>query len=204
MVFLVGDIVKYAENKIRAYLGIKSRLTVYSISTQLKESLDDYFKNNLVQNRAGATKKEEPQEYDVLYDLPVKPLSLENALKIEENSWNTTNELVDAFADEKEGAQIPSVVPLNFDIIKDDEMLVDDSENDSIREALEEYMDWLLAIDNNDISALKTLSLQRGKMLEAIVDEINEIAADVMGDVIIEENDNGGYSIIDCYREIIG
>ena len=94
--YLVGDIVKYAENKIRAHLGIKSRLTVYSISAELKEKIDAYFSDNLSCDKIRPA-KEEKHDYDVLYDLPVKPLSLKNALAIEEASWETTNELVDAF-----------------------------------------------------------------------------------------------------------
>jgi hypothetical protein len=39
-----------------------------------------------------------------------------------------------------------------------------------------------------------------GKMIDAVADEINGIAADVFGDVILEEDD-GGYVIIDDYRE---
>jgi hypothetical protein len=207
--YLVGDIVKYAENKIRAHLGIKSRLTVYSISTQLKEALDNYFKNNLLPNRSLSAKKEAPQEYDVLYDLPIKPLSLENAMKIEENSWDTTNELVEAFTDAeaKESKEILSSAPLCFDIPSTNEIFVDvgdgEQDNNEFKDALAKYKDWIVAIDNNDISALKKLSEKTGSMLEAVVDEINEISADFMGDIVIEETEDGKYAIIDCYREII-
>ena len=201
--YLVGDIVKYAENKIRAHLGIKSRLTVYSISTQLKELLDNYFKNNLLPNRSASAKKEAPQEYDVLYDLPIKPLSLENAMKIEESSWSTTNELVEAFVDEKQDTVTQTIAPLLLDIMQADEIITCDNEEDEVKKALELYKDWVFAIDNNDVSLLKKLSLESGKMIEAVVDEINEIATEVIGDILIEENDNGEYVIIDCYRETI-
>ena len=40
-------------------------------------------------------------------------------------------------------------------------------------------------------------------MPDALVDEINEIAADIIGDIIIEEDDDGGYRVIEEYREVI-
>jgi hypothetical protein len=39
-----------------------------------------------------------------------------------------------------------------------------------------------------------------GKMIDAVADEINGIAADVFGDVILEEGD-GGYAVIEDYKE---
>ena len=39
-----------------------------------------------------------------------------------------------------------------------------------------------------------------GKMIDAVADEINGIAAEVFGDVILEEAD-GGYAIIEDYKE---
>ena len=40
----------------------------------------------------------------------------------------------------------------------------------------------------------------QGKMLDAVADEINGIAADVFGDVILEE-DGSAYAIIEDYKE---
>jgi hypothetical protein len=136
-------------------------------------------------------------------------LSLENAMKIEENSWDTTNELVEAFTDAeaKESKEILSSAPLCFDIPSTNEIFVDvgdgEQDNNEFKDALAKYKDWIVAIDNNDISALKKLSEKTGSMLEAVVDEINEISADFMGDIVIEETEDGKYAIIDCYREII-
>ena len=199
--FLVGDIVKYAENKIRAYLNIKSRLTVYSMPMDLKEKIDSYFALNLSGHRS-RTEKEEKHDYDVLYELPIKPLSLENALKIEESSWETTNELIDAFEEDDkfceitqsntafEVKQIPNVIEKSDDAI-------------DLKTRLGDYLPWISAIDNNDLLSLKALTEKTGKMLDSIIDEINEIAVDVIGDILIEEDGNDGYTIIACYREMI-
>ena len=39
-------------------------------------------------------------------------------------------------------------------------------------------------------------------MIDAVADEINEIAAEIFGDVILEDGE-GGYAIIEDYREQI-
>lgn len=39
-------------------------------------------------------------------------------------------------------------------------------------------------------------------MLDGVVDEINEIAVEIIGDVLIEEGDDG-FEILDCYRDLI-
>ena len=91
----MGDVVNYAENKIRAHISVKSRLTVYSLPNDLREVIDLYFVNNLPNVRRIVKKQSKPEEYEALYDLPRKKLDLHNADKIEQESWNTTKELVE-------------------------------------------------------------------------------------------------------------
>jgi hypothetical protein len=38
-----------------------------------------------------------------------------------------------------------------------------------------------------------------GKMMDAVVEEINTLASDVMGDILIEDEGNG-YALIEDYR----
>jgi hypothetical protein len=40
-------------------------------------------------------------------------------------------------------------------------------------------------------------------MPDAIADEINEIAAELLGDIVLEEDDGDGYRVIEEYREVI-
>ena len=49
----------------------------------------------------------------------------------------------------------------------------------------------------------KLLELTKGKMIDAIVDQINEISTDVIGDILIEEDENGEFVLVDCYSDII-
>ncbi|MBR2353521.1 MAG: TerB N-terminal domain-containing protein, partial [Clostridia bacterium] len=99
--FLVGDVIKYAENKIRVYLGIKSKMTVYSIPTELQRILDEYFVANLSGRKIKVSKRE-PEAYEALYEISKVPLSLSAAERIERESWSTTEKLVSAFEAESE------------------------------------------------------------------------------------------------------
>ena len=45
--YLMSDVLKYAENALRARRGIKSRLSIYAVDTALRERLDDPLRCNL-------------------------------------------------------------------------------------------------------------------------------------------------------------
>ena len=57
-----------------------------------------------------------------------------------------------------------------------------------------------MAAAAQNASAQREAARAVGKMVDAMADEINEIAADMFGDVILEE-DGGTYVIIEDYRE---
>lgn len=198
--FLVGDIVKYAENKIRTKLGIKSKLTVYSITSELQEKIDRYFNENSGDiSPTKALKKEAPQEYDVLYDVPVKPLSLSDALKIEESSWDTTNDLVSAFEEHTNDTE--SIPCETFVACENIAAPASENEDTEIKAALGDLYDIAVAIKSKDKQ--KLFELTKGKMIDAIVDQINEISTDVIGDILIEEDASGDFILVDCYSDII-
>ena len=96
--FMITDGVKYAENKLRAHLGIKSRLNFHSLTAEMRRCIDEYFDVALP---SVAKKQPERAEYEKLYDAPTAPLSLENAALIEQTSWETTERLIEAFEDEQ-------------------------------------------------------------------------------------------------------
>jgi hypothetical protein len=41
---------------------------------------------------------------------------------------------------------------------------------------------------------------ERGEMIDSLADRINEIAADILGDILLEEAENGGYTVLEDYR----
>ena len=195
--FLVGDVVKYAENKIRGHIAIKSRLTVYSLPNDLRDVIDEYFKRELPHPRKTLKKEQAPAEYDVLYDLPKKKLDISNADKIERESWDTTRELIQAFEEQNEQEETLIAVE---EIQNTEEK--PQTNDESLISALGEYAKAVIALKNGNSDELKTLATSARKPLEAIVDAVNEIAVEIIGDIIIEES-SGGYALIEDYADML-
>jgi hypothetical protein len=57
----------------------------------------------------------------------------------------------------------------------------------------------LRAIDQGDVKQQQSICRSMGKMMDAVVEEINTLASDVMGDILIEDEGNG-YALIEDYR----
>ncbi len=189
--FLVADMIKYSENKIRAYLGIKSRLSVFGIPDAITRALDAYFAETLpVIKRTPYEEESAVLDYDRLYEQPHTELSLENAEKIEQSSWNTTQLLVEAF-----DGEVPSTV--------EPEAVIEEkrAESDDIRTALGEKYEFVLAALREDFATQKSIASRLGLMPDALADMINDIAADIIGDIILEDA-LGGYTIIEDYKEL--
>ncbi len=200
--FLVGDIIKYAENKLRGYLGIKSKMTVYSIPVELQKILDEYFSLQLP-GKKPVQHKREIHEYDVLYDLPTKPFSLQDAEKIEEASWETTGKLLSTFEEfDEEPSQEPYVLASSVPCPPLSDTESDSSSTFGLKERMGRYWNSILALSEGNFNAIEELSRELGKMTDALADEINEIAFEAFGDALIEECD-GGYAVIEDYREYL-
>ncbi len=190
--FVIGDAVKHSENKIRAYLSVKSRLTVYSLASNLCEVINEYFARALPTPQKQQIKREAPQEYDVLYDLPRAALNLSNAEKIENESWNVTRELVEAF-------DVPTETVRPAQSIVVSQPSETDGKNKS---AFGEYLSLLCALRDGNDAPLTEYAKNSGMPIEALVDSINEIAVAIIGDIIIEEVD-GRYALIEDYADCL-
>ena len=192
--YIIGDIIKYAENKIRAYLSIKSRLGVFSLSDGIRRRIDEYSSEYFI--KKPTAKKEEKHEYDKLYDIPKKEFSLSDAVRIESDSWQTTQRLVEAFESEEEKAPAEPVEQKIGPAERKPEPAQDTDDPFS------PYIEFLTFVFEKDFSNQKKFASREGKMLEIIADEINNIAADAFGDILIEE-DAEGYTVIEEYTEIL-
>ncbi|MBR4295228.1 MAG: TerB N-terminal domain-containing protein [Clostridia bacterium] len=197
MRFLITDAIKYAENKIRAYIGVKSRLTVYSLPTQVRGCIDEYMDMNLKGPRAP-----KQNEYDKLYDVPKREFSIENAKKIEENSWETTQILIEAFGENEEFE-----TPLELSRVKEEETSSGEdmalpTEEEALSEALRDYIDFIKTAIDGDKKKQAEVASSRGRMIDSLADEINEIAAEVLGDIILENNSDV-YTVIEEYAEVL-
>lgn len=184
--FLVGDIVKYAENKLRTHLGIKSKMTVYSLPNEVRDILDAYFAEALPNKRRKAPAA--TAAYEALYENPIKPLSLSDAARIERESWDTTYDLIEAF-EEGEATEEAGLS------IETPEVSVPEEES-----GLARYREILLALLEGSDSVLIREARRLGILVDSLAEQINEIAFDEFGDALIEEGE-GGYGIVEEYRE---
>lgn len=107
--YIMTDVLKYAENAIRASISVKSRLTVYQISTELRRALDAYLEGAIPKKAPIRYEKKAEPDYEKRYEIPVRPISPEHAARIEAESWETTRRLVEAFGGDGEPTPEPPV-----------------------------------------------------------------------------------------------
>ena len=201
--YLMSDVLKYAENALRARRGIKSRLSIYAVDSALRERLDAYLESALPPRATRGEKKAiavEPPAYEKRYDLPVRAPSLARAAEIESASWETTKRLIEAFGELEEEETVPNgiekvqetpTVAQNATQLKNEEQ--------TLATALGELAAFLSL---KGAGAQRAFALARGMMVDAIVDKINTVAGDMLGDILLEESDDG-YAVIEDYLEIL-
>ncbi len=195
--FLIADIIKYSENKIRAAIGVKSRLSVFTLPDPVRTALDEYFSLNLKKNTEILRKEKPKEEYEKLYDAPKTELSPENAAKIENSSWQVTKILIEAFDGEEEKQEpIIEEKPIEKEVCESADSPARELEN-----SLGERYDFLVAALESDAGKQAALANKLGVMADALADEINDIAAEIIGDIILEDQ-GGYYTVIEDYREI--
>ncbi len=226
--FLMGDMVKHVENRLRGWIGVRSKLSVMSLPLPLRDALDAYL--NPLEPPKSATvvkKKEEPRPaYETLYDLPRKAVSLEDAAAIEADSWETTRILVEAFEGEGNHQEKPAENVLAVEKIPAAEtpaapvVSVDptptaapvsvparnatESTAPAADSPLAPYAPFIKAALDGDPAALRAAAKTLGKMPDALADEINALTADgEIGDIILEDDGMGRYTVIEDYRDAV-
>ena len=63
------------------------------------------------------------------------------------------------------------------------------------------YRATIMKLIEGDLTAISRLAAELGKLPDAIVDTINEIAFDSFGDLLIEDDGMGNYTVIEDYIE---
>lgn len=198
--YFITDVVKYTENLLRAYLGIRSRLSVYSLPTSVREQIDRYMADALPPRvpTPRVKKVAPPPAYERLYDIEKKPLSLSHAAEIERASWDTTERLIETFSEENEEETQPMPEPIPELPIQ----ALACEEPDEMHARMKPYTRFLRAVQDEDYAAQKVIAREMGKLIDAVADEINEIAVEIEGDILIE-GDGEGYLPIPDYLDLL-
>lgn len=104
--------IKYIENKLRAMLGVKSRLSVKELPDFYRGVIDRYFAESLAAQRRERERAAQP-EYERRYDAVQQPLSLADADRIESLSWQTTARLVAEEPDDAHESAVPEMTSVS-------------------------------------------------------------------------------------------
>ena len=200
---IVTMAVRYTENKLRAHLGVKSRLAIKDLPEEYKCLIDGYF-NSLTSEKSERIKKENIPEYEALYDAPKEALSISGADKIEQESWQTTARLVGDDISVEEDDIYYSSVMTQYDAMKADSInntLDANCENESCDGEC-----GTSAYGLSECEILLILDIIKGRNCNfelersETIERINEAFAENFGDVIIEL-DSDRYRIIEDYQE---
>ncbi len=185
---IVTDLIKCAENGVRAMLRIKSRLAVGMLDDVRKAAVGSYF----APIKAKVEAKAKTPEYEAQYDAATSTLSVDDALKLEEKSWQVadmlggfedapTFEVPEVTVDVEEKAEVKPEVVTSSDI--------------DILAVLK------LLMDGNSVGFAEYASAHN-IFSETLAERVNDALYDVIGDIAVEL-DVEHYIIIEDYREDI-
>lgn len=180
--------VKYAENRLRALLSIRSRLAVTEIDDWAKEEIDRYFDRLAVLMKREREFRERPA-YEARYDAETRILSFTGADEIERASWETARRL----APEEETPEPVPVVPV---AAKPTEAEAD-GEPFAFSELERAFLAGLLAGNSEDCARA---ARDAGTSVDGMVEKLNELATEQFGDIVIEGTADG-YAVIGDYVE---
>lgn len=196
---LLTNAVKYAENKLRARLAVKSRLSVQSLAPEYREMIDRYF-DSLT---SGARREAPRAAYEALYDAPSQEVSFAAAAAIEESSWQTTKLLTE---EEENGA---SPVLESEELAEKTQYFAADcafeqngpfDEKNAFTSLEREYLSLLLRGEREKARRVATDARQ---MEDELVDGINGKSMELLSDIALEMTEDGYAVISDYYDEVL-
>ncbi len=211
---LMTNVIKYSENMLRSYLGIRSRLGCHTLPENLKAEIDSFFADRF----PGRIEiSEQKPEYEKLYEGKNEEFSLQKALEMEQSAWNITRELVEAFEDNDsletffDGSDDQKATGIHANTTektlvgeecKPQKQEVSDQDPVGVfLNEISEYRGFFDAIVSRDTIQQRAFCRTKGIFHESAADFINEKAVDVLGDILLEEIE-GGYILIEDYREL--
>lgn len=207
---MITDMVKYAENKLRAVLKIKAKLGSGELDPADREVIDRFFAPMMPEkpvSRAAGNAAEE-EEYLKYYEAEDSGFDFGTAEQIERISWNNTNILTDADTSGELSAPSPSEPRAEEEILEfmaeaPAEKTADEPENGSTGEPAdtsEEYPTEKEALRAAMDGSFRKYCKDNGYFDSDMASRINEIFLDIIGDIVLTD-ENGDYEMIEDYRE---
>ena len=213
---VLTNLIKLAENQLRSAFGIKSRFSPVIPDPRLKQEILDYFGEYLPTSGRSAKKKSTEEAYMMLYEpRQTGPADISRALDIEKQAWETAELL--SVEEAEEPISPPSFVlepipktSMPTSLICSDPVpakeetpfamlpLADvENEFSFVTQVLTERQQGALqaALKNAFASYCRSI----GVMEENMRGEINEVAMEYIGDMILD----GDGSVLEDYEEEI-
>ncbi|MBR6052736.1 MAG: hypothetical protein IKP55_03015, partial [Clostridia bacterium] len=180
--------VKYAENRLRGILAVRSRLAVSDLEGWAKAEIDRYFDRLAEKMKLERQTRERPA-YEALYDAEDRTISFSGADEIERASWENARILVPE-------DEAPATVPAP-PASEPPQITVGNGEDMFLTNEQTEFLAALLA---GDRARLARAAERAGTSVDGMVETVNERASEVFGDVVIESTGDG-YTVIGDYSE---
>ncbi len=190
--YAVTDAVKFAENNVRAMLGIRSRFHTPNLAPPLKNAILEYFEPFRKKVKKEQEKIAAIPEYDVLYEPISSELSLSDAKDIEMHSWQTTGLLTEGIDEYAPDPEIEKTI---------EPEKVSESQNET-HQGSDGIAEALTHLINNDKAGFIRLSHNLGVLPDALCEAINDRLYDTVGDIVIELGDSGYELVADYLEEI--
>ena len=188
---IVTAALKYTENKLRALMGVKSRLAVKDLPPEYRTLIDEYFTELFDKVNRERQRANRP-EYEKNYELQTNELSFAYADEIERASWSTTARLVEDIDEYKDDTVTEAPATETAATSSEDSVNTYGLDNARIR--------FIKAALDQNAAEMRAIAAELGEIEDSLADEINEAFADGFGDVILEIGDDG-YTVIDDYKE---
>lgn len=178
--------VKLAENCLRRALKIRSRLSVTDSDGALSAAILSYFDMHLPAERRRAADTVEERAYEHLYDAPSTGIDYGEAHALETDSWATTDILTEEIPDAPAPQERPAPAP--------------PAQQNPPESGEIPFADALRAVlDGQPLTEWCKTRSARTNPAE-VAGQLNEYAADVLGDVLFEEV-GGEWILIEDYKE---
>lgn len=213
---LMTELVKYCENRLRAALGIRSRLRVGELDGALRVLADEYFDREFPQSKKppkmSAEEKlaAEERQYDAAYDALTHGVDAIGAAAIERASWASTELLTpdtDDAAERDTADRQQNAFPAPIAAAENNGAPASgtpEPNGSSIFAGLDAAAaEYLKIILDQSAEDARVFCRARSLYEDELAARINEISSDVVGDIILEPDEDGGYRIVEDYRDEI-
>lgn len=189
---LITRLFRLTENKLRELMGYRGRLKGINVDADMDDLITRFLKREYLketQEDKGPTVVIDPEKLERLQsdsEIVRTMLTVENMDEqdYEASELEATIGEIDPIQDSKE-----ELLPV--EVIEEAQAVSIGSEAEQFANALSPLQrEALLALlDEDGSQALLKLAAANGTMSELLIDEINEIAMDILGDLIIEGED---------------